>query len=107
MLVHRDRMDVLLGRYAVGTAHCLTEPGHDVSRVARNPRSPEELGGLAFSAFDVLEIDSHYPTSCAAAWGELQRLGLHVPAHARCNSAEAVRKQFRYWTELGYEGAVL
>src|SRR5262245_8644888 len=80
---------------------------HDVSRVARNPQSAEELEALAFSAFDVLEIDGQYPTSFTAAWKELLRIGQLVPAHTLCNSVEAVRKQFRYWTELGYEGAVL
>src|SRR5262245_12426397 len=208
MLVHRDRLDVLLGNYAVGRADCLADPGlvalaqdyrrkaaarlqpldeaglkklpaadyhvslkidgefnllvyavgqailvnpggtvrtglpcldeavgqlqqagvgraviagelwyvpegkireriHDVSRVARNPQSAEELEALAFSAFDVVQIDGQYPTSCTAAWRELLRIGLLVPAHTLCNSVEAVRKQFRYWTELGCEGAVL
>src|SRR5262245_17135697 len=49
---------------------------HDVSRVARNSQSAEELGGLAFSAFDVLEIDGRYPASCTTAWTELLRIGL-------------------------------
>src|SRR5262249_22643300 len=80
---------------------------HDVSRVARNPQSAEELEALAFSAFDVVQIDGQYPTSFTAAWRELLRIGLLVPAHTLCNSVEAVGKQFRYWTELGYEGAVL
>jgi hypothetical protein len=86
---------------------------HDVSRVARQPGSQEELDQLAFSAFDILELDGRPAGErFAEIWDRLvplfkggERAGV---VEARwLKDAAAIDLQFRKWVEQGAEGAVV
>jgi hypothetical protein len=86
---------------------------HDVSRVARQPGSQSELDQLAFSAFDILEIDGQpAPEKFADTWTRLTSLfkggkkaGLIEAVWLK--EATAIESQYRKWTEQGAEGAVV
>lgn len=86
---------------------------HDVSRVARQPASQAELDGLAFAAFDVVEIDGK-PIS-ESYEQILKRLHSLFKGGKRCTVVETVRlkdgaeiaAQFTKWVDAGAEGAVV
>jgi hypothetical protein len=86
---------------------------HDVSRAARQPTSQTELDQLAFSAFDILEIDGQ-PSGdeFAKTWDRLTALfkGGKKAGVVEClwlKDAAAIEAQFRKWVEQGAEGAVV
>jgi hypothetical protein len=101
-----------------GELHCVRSDGkrprvHDVSRVARQPASVEDLEALHFAAFDIIEIDGAGP---AAAFEQTwQRLTKIFEAGQRCNVVEAVwssdtaevNTHFHKWVEKGLEGIVV
>ncbi len=86
---------------------------HDVSRVARQPGSQAELDQLAFSAFDIVEIDGQAPgEKFADTWGRLTALfkggkRAGVVEAVWLKDSAAIEGQFRKWVEQGAEGAVV
>jgi len=86
---------------------------HDVSRVARQPASQEELDELGFAAFDIVEFDGAPPPEVfEQTWQRLTKL---FGAGQRSTVVESVwlkdgfeiEAQFRNWVDQGAEGAVV
>ena len=85
---------------------------HDVSRVARQPASQEELDDLGFAAFDIVELDEADGTQNFADVDK--RLKKLFGGGQRCTVVESdwlkdgseIEAQFRNWVEQGAEGAV-
>jgi hypothetical protein len=86
---------------------------HDVTRVARNPQSSEEVAGLRFAAFDVIALnDALDPARLNYAVGDLHEAweflsALPTPPAVWCKTADEIRKQFDHWTAAGAEGIVI
>lgn len=89
---------------------------HDVSHVARNPATIEDLAGLRFAAFDILEIDGQTPPShFVDVYARLQKLfagGTWVhpveSAPQPVHSVEEIERYFQRWVDAeGAEGLVL
>ena len=86
---------------------------HDVSRVARTPASQAELDQLAFSAFDVLELDGQPAgDEFEKTWDRLTTLlkggkRAGVVETVWLKDAAAINTQFRKWVDQGAEGAVV
>ncbi len=86
---------------------------HDVSRVARNPESADDLQTLCFAVFDAVEIDGEPVTGTyAETWGKLSKwfdggdLVRPVETVSGEKAADVV-KQFEEWVEEeGSEGVV-
>lgn len=85
---------------------------HDVVRVARNPQSAEEIGQLAFAAFDIYELDGEEPISYADALAKMQELfdggtRIHPVDTVAGENAKAILTKFKDWVlEGGAEGVV-
>jgi hypothetical protein len=86
---------------------------HDVSRVARQPASQEEVDGLQFSAFDIIELDGVPPVGpFDTTWTQLKKL---FGSGKRCQVVEAswlkeaseIEQQFKKWVDNGVEGIVV
>ena len=86
---------------------------HDVSRVARQPATQEELDALGFAAFDIVEIDGLPPLEAfEQTWQKLTKL---FGSGQRCTVVEGVwlkdgfeiEAQFRNWVDQGAEGVVV
>ncbi len=86
---------------------------HDVSRVARTPASQAELDQLAFSAFDLLELDGQPAgDEFATTWDRLTALfkggkRAGVVETVWLKDAAGIDAQFRKWVDQGAEGAVV
>jgi hypothetical protein len=86
---------------------------HDVSRVARQPSTLEELNDLGFAAFDIVEVDGARATDgFEPTWKRLTGLfagGKHctVVESVWLKDAVDIEAQFRNWVEQGAEGAVV
>lgn len=87
---------------------------HDVSRVARQPESQDDLDSLHFAVFDILEIDGKYPSPSYGA--VLKQIESIFKNGSRIRPVEAVRasknddvfKAFEAWVEKeGAEGVVV
>jgi hypothetical protein len=84
------------------------ERAHDVTRVARRPESEAELLDLRFSAFDLIRLDGKQRwDSYEEVLATLEELHLATPSHCLLDKADDILKQFRAWTDDGYEGIVL
>jgi hypothetical protein len=80
---------------------------HDVTRVARNPQSPDELARLRFVAFDLIELDGCKQSgSFAEKWALLERL-VPTPPAVWLKHIDLIQKQFDEWVAQGHEGIVL
>jgi hypothetical protein len=86
---------------------------HDVTRVARNPQSSEEVAGLRFAAFDVIALnDALDPARLNYAVGDLHETweflsALPTPPVVWCKTADEIRTQFDHWIAAGAEGIVI
>jgi hypothetical protein len=80
---------------------------HDVTRVARNPASQDELDALTFAAFDVIEHNGEPVRSFAWAWDFLETSGLDKPSAFRTKDQSEIVRRFEHWTQQGHEGIVL
>lgn len=87
---------------------------HDVSRVARQPASQEDLDALHFAVFDIIEIDGKSaPESYAAVHKQMDAIfknGQRIRAvdTVRTTKIEDVFKAFETWVETeGGEGIVV
>ena len=86
---------------------------HDVVRVARNPKDEDEVGQLAFGAFNIYELDGQdLSLDYASSIAKLQDLfgkgkKIHPVETIVGENAKAVLKQFKAWVlEDGEEGVV-
>lgn len=86
---------------------------HDVSRIARKPASPDEVGQLCFAVFDLLEVNGEEIVGdYAKTWkriGEMFGQGDRVaPVETiTASGAKGVLDAFEKWTEAeGGEGVV-
>ena len=86
---------------------------HDVSTLARGPKTKEDLNRLRFAAFDVIEIDGQRPSEhYADAFQTIESLfaksKLIEPVETRTvSTVEAIRGLFEEWVEgQGAEGLV-
>lgn len=87
---------------------------HDVSRVARQPESQEDINSLHFAVFDILEIDGKVaPVSYAAVHKQMEAIfknGVRIrPVDTvKATKIEDVFKAFETWVEKeGGEGIVV
>jgi len=87
---------------------------HDVTKVARQPESVEDLEQLQFAAFDLISLnDEPPPATFAETWVTVTKLfdgGQRVrPVQsAQAKDAEGVEKLFQQWVEEeGAEGLVV
>jgi hypothetical protein len=81
---------------------------HDVSRVARRPASQDELDGLHFAAFDLIERDGEtWQQPFTNTWQALSELGIPTVCGHWLKDTDEIRKAFDTWTGLGEEGIVL
>ncbi len=80
---------------------------HDVSRVARQPESKEDLGSLRFAVFDLLETDDKPVVSAfPETWKRIRKIfdgGERVtPVEAIfAKSTAEIEKKFEQWVETG------
>jgi hypothetical protein len=78
---------------------------HDVTKVARQPQSDDDLARLRFAAFDVISLDDAAPRGpFADTWKQITRIfgaGQRVhPVEAKwAASADEIGKQFHEWVE--------
>ncbi len=86
---------------------------HDVVRVARNPADAEEVGQLAFAAFDIYDLDGeNLSLVYDAALEKLRGLfdggaRIHPVETVEGEDARAVLKQYKTWViDGGAEGVV-
>ena len=86
---------------------------HDVSRVARQPASQAELDGLAFAAFDIIQLDGlPHNAPFAETWTKLTQLlkggkNVHVVETVMLQDAGGIDLQFKKWNDAGAEGTVV
>lgn len=104
---------ILAGEFHYTRAQGKRPRVHDLSRAARQPASQAELDQLAFSAFNIVEIDGAAPAApFAETWKRLTEL---LAGGKRCTVVEtvwlkdaaAIENQFRKWVADGAEGAVV
>ncbi len=78
---------------------------HDVSRVARQPASDDEVGSMRFAVFDVVELNQKPgPKRFAETWQTIEKIfksGKHVrPVETvRAKTVDDCEKQFAKWVE--------
>lgn len=87
---------------------------HDVSKIARQPKSEEDLGRLHFAVFDIVSLDENPPpVTYAETWKIIEdtfqgRQRVHPVESVAAKDAYAVEKLFTRWVdEQGAEGLVL
>lgn len=87
---------------------------HDVSRVARQPQSQEDLDSLKFAIFDVLEIDEKpAPLAYAEVFKKIESVfkkgaRVHPVQTVRAKTVDEVLKHFEQWVQAeGAEGLVV
>jgi hypothetical protein len=100
-----------------GELHYQRESGrarvHDVSRVARQPASQDELNRLAFAAFDIISIDIVPQTApFAETWKRLTELiaggkNVGVVEAVWLKDAGAIETEFKKHIAAGAEGTVV
>ncbi|HUY36025.1 MAG TPA: hypothetical protein VMV69_25020 [Pirellulales bacterium] len=87
---------------------------HDVTSIARQPRSPDDLGRLRFAVFDILSLDGDAsPRPFAATWKTIEKCfgkgqAVH-PVEAKMTADVAgIERLFEQWVEKeGAEGLVV
>jgi ATP-dependent DNA ligase len=86
---------------------------HDVSRAARLPDSTDDLNGLHFAAFDLMDVNGTAPAgNFDATWRQISDL---FKDGERCRpvesvtvkAADEVEHHYRTWVGQGAEGAVV
>jgi hypothetical protein len=87
---------------------------HDVTKVARQPQSSDDLGRLRFAVFDIISLDHNAPGGTfAEVWQRITKIfggGTRVhPVEAKAaTSADDIAKIFHEWVdEQGAEGLVV
>ncbi len=86
---------------------------HDVIRIARNPKKPEDLQKLVIALFDIVVIDGEEPREGRAVYQKLNDLikkgNLVMPAeHVETGSRKEIENTYRKWVEKeGSEGVVV
>ncbi len=87
---------------------------HDVVRVARKPQTAEDVGSLAFAAFNIYELDGADPSlDYAASLAQLEELFgggslVHPVETVVGENSRDVLKQFKRWVlDDGAEGVVI
>jgi len=81
---------------------------HDVTSLARQPDSDEDLEKLRFAAFDVVSLNGEPSDSFAQSWSEIERIfgdgTLAHPVEAKlANNVDEIESLFESW--VGKEGA--
>ncbi|MEO1617676.1 MAG: RNA ligase family protein [Planctomycetota bacterium] len=78
---------------------------HDVTSIARQPQSQEELDRLQFAVFDIIEINgAEAPADYAAKWKQIEDwftggTRVHPVETKQVNDAEEIQKAFAKWVE--------
>ncbi|HEX4795546.1 MAG TPA: RNA ligase family protein [Humisphaera sp.] len=87
---------------------------HDVSRVARQPQSQDELDQLQFAVFDILDIDDKpAPSAYSDVYKKIDSVfksgkRVHPVETVRAKTLDDVLKHFEKWVEAeGAEGVVI
>jgi hypothetical protein len=86
---------------------------HDVSRVARQPASVDEVASLRFAVFDIIELNQKLgPTRYAETWQTIEKIckggkSVHPVETVRVKAVGDVEKLFAKWVETeNAEGVV-
>ena len=105
---------LIAGELHVYHADGRRERVHDVTSLARQPESAEDLDRLRFAAFDLISLDGVARTAGDLSnWLEVQRIfATGVSAHAvesiDAKTAAEIQQQFRKWViDEGSEGLVV
>lgn len=86
---------------------------HDVTSIARQPETPEDLERLRFAAFDIMSLDDEPLESFVHTWQEIERIfgggTLVHPVEAKfVSGVDDVEKLFEQWVDKeGAEGIVV